>query len=79
MAKKLKYVPLNARQSHFSLGGTAILILWQRSFAWPSWIYAVIWTLWGIVLLAQIYGLWLASDDKAFISDEKWRKVFGDD
>lgn len=77
MSKKLKKVPLGARNMGVSVCGTLVLILWQREFAWPSWVYGAIWTLWGIVLLAQIVGaIVLALDDDGFVSDEDWQRVF---
>lgn len=77
MSASLKKVPLSAGRTGVSIGGTLILILWQREFAWPSWVYGAIWTLWGIVLLAQIVTtLRLAFSDDGFISDEEWRRVF---
>lgn len=78
MAKELKLVPVKARGPRLPLGGTVILILWQRSFAWPSWIYAVVWTLWGIVILASLWHIWKVSgDDNSHIGDETWRRIFG--
>lgn len=77
MSNKLKKIPLAARYSGVSVGGTLVLILWQREFAWPSWVYGAIWTLWGILLLSQVIEtIRCAVDDNAVISDAKWQEMF---
>lgn len=69
-------VPANARPQHLPIGGTLILILWQRSFAWPTWVYAVIWTLWGLLAIAMLVAVVLESYHAAAIPESKWREVF---
>ena len=69
-------VPLNATRTRMPIGGTLILILWQHTFAWPSWVYAVLWTLWSFVLVAVFYALWRQSGDDPTIPEAKWREVF---
>ena len=75
MTKQLPKPPRAVAWIRPPIGGTLILILWQHTFDWPSWAYGVLWTLWGIVLVAVIFGLWKDSDADE-ISPEKWREVF---
>lgn len=71
-ASNFPKVPIAARAIGLPIRGTLILILWQRAFAWPQWIYGVLWTLLAFVWIAAAHSLWTTR----YISDERWRSVF---
>ncbi len=77
MNENIPKVPRAAIPTYFPFRGTLILILWQRTFAWPSAVYAVLWTLWALAIITTLVDLWRESgDDTTAISDKRWREVF---
>ena len=77
MSDKVRKVPLSATRTRPPIGGTLILVLLQREFAWAGWVSGVVWTLWAIVWIIAIVGIWQETDDdKNVIPDKTWREVF---
>ena len=74
--KNFPKIPRKAYHTRLPIGGTLILVLWQRSFPWPSWVYAVIWTLWSLLLCGVLFAIWRDVSDDVEIDDIRWKAVF---
>ena len=78
--KPLLIVPSGARRTTFPVGGTLILLMMPDHFAWPAWVWSVLWTLWVLVWLGMVAAIVLRGIANNWntdtISAEKWREVF---
>lgn len=68
-------VPAGAGSNTLPIGGTLILLMMPDHFTtWPSWVWPVLWTLWGIVWIIVLVALFVHEE----IPKAKWRQVFGE-
>lgn len=70
--KTMPRIPRTAVGLGVPVRGTLILILWQKAFPWPTWVYAIIWTLWVLFSVVVIVDMWTARH----ITEQAWRAVW---